>query len=416
MLFQWWKKKKKKSRLHTEDDEFIVDSKTALLDKSTPLANRVLYTILIFLLCTALWATFATIDEISVAEGKIIPSSQNKIIQSLDGGIVEELLVHEGQTVEKGQTLVRLDMTRYAADYGQANEKYYALLALIARLQAETQNLDTIVFPKQVQAFTGLMARENKLFKTRKEALTADKAVLEKSYNLANHEVEIMQPLVDKGYASKVELIRAQREANDIKGKIQQLQSQFQEKAQEDLNSHSAELSSIIETLAALRDKMEDTVIISPVKGIIKKINISTIGGVVSSGMDIMEIVPLEDNLRFEAKIKPADIAFIHPGQPASIKLTAYDFTVYGALYGKVDSVSADAIEDEKARPIAGAPEVYYRVIISGQNNYLGSAKHKLLIIPGMTGTAHIVTGQKTILTYLLKPFIKAKQEALRER
>ncbi|MGQ3892875.1 HlyD family type I secretion periplasmic adaptor subunit [Legionella sp. CNM-4043-24] len=416
MFFLPWKKKVNHNRLEAEDDEFVVDSKTALLDKTTPLANKILYTVLLFLLGSVLWAAFATIDEISVAEGKIIPSSQNKIIQSLDGGIVQEMLVHEGETVEKNQILLRLDVTRYAADYGQAKEKYYALLAMIARLKAETQDLDSINFPKEILPFSDLIARENKLFKTRKEALAADSAVLEKSYALANHEVEIMQPLVDKGYASRLELIRAQRDANDIKGKLQQLKSQFHEKALEELNQNSAELSSIIENLTALRDKMDDTVIASPVKGIIKKINVVTIGGVISPGMDIMEIVPIEDNLLFEAKIKPTDIAFIHPGQKASIKLTAYDYTVYGALHGQVESVSADSIENEKARPATGIPEIYYRVLIRAERNYLGSEHHKLMIIPGMSGTAHIVTGKKTVLTYLLKPFIKAKQEALRER
>lgn len=416
MFFFPWNKKNRQHPFESEDDEFVIDSKTALLDKTTPLANRILYTILFFLLISVIWAAFATIDEVSVAEGKIIPSTQNKTIQSLDGGIVQEILVHEGESVEKNQILVRLNITRYAADYGQAHEKYYALLAKIARLTAETQDQEAIDFPKELLPFGNLLTRENELFKSRKEALAADTAVLQKSYELANNEVQIMAPLVSKGYASRIELIRAERNANDIKGKLQQLQSQFHEKALEELNANSAELSSIMETLLALRDKMDRTVITSPVKGVIKKINVVTIGGVITPGMDIMEIVPIEDVLLFEARIKPSDIAFIHPGQKASIKLTAYDYTVYGILKGTVDSVSADAIEDPRPGRGANGPEIYYRVIVRSQRSYLGTKTHKLLIIPGMTGTAHIITGKKTVLTYLVKPFIKAKQEALRER
>lgn len=412
-----WNNKNKRRKLDAGDDEFVVDSRSAVLDKATPMANRILYTILLFLLVAVLWAAFAPIDEITVAEGKIIPSTQNKIIQSLDGGIIKDILVHEGETVEKNQILLRLDMTRYAADYGQAHEKYFALLAMIARLTAETHNEKSIRFPEELAPYTALMNREIKLFNSRKESLTEDMSVLQKSYELANHEVDIMQPLVAKGYASRIELIRAQRDANDIKGKLQQVESQFHEKALEDLNSNSAELSSIIETLTSLRDKMERTVIRSPVKGIIKRMNIITIGGVITPGMNILEIVPIEDRLLFEARVKPTDIAFVHPGQKASIKLTAYDYTVYGVLHGEVDSVSADAIDDDaKNKSVTGRPETYYRVVVHAQRTFMGSQHHKLAIIPGMTGTVHIVTGQKTILTYLLKPFIKAKQEALRER
>jgi multidrug efflux pump subunit AcrA (membrane-fusion protein) len=416
IFFSKNKKKNPHDKFEAEDDAFILDSKTALLDKTTPLANKILYTVLAFFVVLIIWAGFATIDEVSVAEGKVISSSQNKVIQSLDGGIVKEILVVEGNLVEKNQTLIRLDTTRYASDYGQAREKYYALLAKIARLKAETQHQDVIQFPDELNSFNELIHRETKLFKTRKESLADDLANIQKSYDIAYNEVQMMEPLVQKGFSSKLELLRAQRNANELKGKLQQLKSQFDQKAMEDFNTHSAELSSIIETLVSLRDKMDDTVVKSPVKGIIKKINIATIGGVITPGMDIMEIVPLEDSLLFEARIKPGDIAFIKIGAQASIKLTTYDYTVYGALSGMVDSISADAIEDEKSRDIAGNVASYYKIIVRVKHNYLGTEKHKLLILPGMRGSAHIVTGKKTVLTYLLKPLIKAKQEALRER
>jgi adhesin transport system membrane fusion protein len=404
--------------LKREDDEFVNDSKAALLDKVTPLANVILYSILVLLVVLVAWASLSTIEEVSVGDGKVISSSKNKIIQSLDGGIVKQIFVKEGEQVKQGQILLILDNTRYKSDYEAALEKYYALLAMNARLVAETQHKDKIDFPKEIQDLPDLKMREQKLFDSRREGLTSKVANLQKSLDLSNNEVTILGPLVLKGFAPKLDLIRAERNVNDIKGKIKDEQDKFIEDALQALATHKAEMEETSKTLASLQDKMRNTVIRSPVKGIVKKINVNTIGGVITPGMDILEIVPLDESLLIEARIRPLDIAFIHPGQKATVKITAYDYTIYGSLKGHVESVSADSIEDERAKSTEGAnaPSIYYRVDIRVAHPYLGSEKHKLPILPGMQASVHILTGEKTVLKYLLKPLIKAKEEALRER
>lgn len=414
MLFK--KSKKNTESLKREDDEFVNDSKAALLDKVTPLANSILYTLLILFAVLLSWASVATIEEVSVGDGKVISSSQNKVIQSLDGGIVKKIVVKEGEQVKQGQILIILDDTRYKADYEASLQKYRALLAMDARLIAETQHKESIDFPKEIQSLTDLTSREQKLFTSRKQAQLSKVENLQKSLDLSNKETAILVPLVAKGFSPKLDLIRAERTSNDIKGKIKDAEDQFIDDALQALTTHKAELEEITKTLTSLHDKMHNTVIRSPVNGIVKKINVFTIGGVISPGMNIMEIVPLDENLLIEAKIRPLDIAFIHPGQKATVKITAYDYTIYGTLQGHVESVSADSIEEDRTKSAEGSPSIYYRVDIKVTQDYLGTAKHKLPIFPGMQASIHILTGEKTVLKYLLKPLIKAKEEALRER
>lgn len=403
------------AKLSAQHEKFMDDTKAALLAKSTPVARAIIYTVISLLIISIIWAYFAELDDITVADGKVIPSSEVKVIQSLDGGIVSEILVEKGEVVKNKQIIARLDDTRYKADYADQFAKYLALGAMVARLDTEAHHDANITFPVGLNNYPGLLARENKLFITRKKAIDTELASMQVSYDLALQEVQMYTPLVAKGYVSVVEYLHAKRTANDIKIAMLQKENDYYTQVKTDLNQHQAELESLQESLNSLRDKIVHTVIRSPVNGIVKKIVVNTIGGVVPPTSAMMEIVPIDDTLLIEAKIRPSDIAFIYPGAAATVKITAYDYSIYGSLAGKVNYISADSIEENNRVNEQQSPS-YYHAQIRTQRNYLGSDKHQLPIMPGMVATVHIKTGKKTVLQYLLKPLIKAKQEALRER
>ncbi len=407
-------------KLNAQDEPFVADSKVAMLSKTTPFANAILYITAIFLIIALIWSYFAVINQQTVADGKVIPSTQIKIVQSLDGGILEALYVKEGDFVKKNQILAILDNTRYKSDYQQSYQKYLALLAMTTRLAAETDSKENIIFPAELQSHADLMQRENQEFIARKQALVAELTNLQHNYELANEQLAIQAPMVEKGIVPKIDYLRTQRDANEVKSRLLDKQDKFHEDAWNELNQRKTELAVVKESLASLSDKMNHTILHSPVEGIVKKIHIMTISGVVSPGMAIMDIVPMDDTLLVQAKVRPADIAFIHPGENATVKITAYDYSIYGNLKGKVEYISADTIDDEnKNNKRSGADQntpAYYLVNIRTTQNYLGSNKYKLPIIPGMIATVHIQTGEKTVLQYFLKPLIKAKEEALREK
>lgn len=403
----------------SSDEDFISDSKKALISKTTPITHIVLITIIILLGIGLIWAYFASIETLSVGMGKVIPSSQIKIIQSLDGGIVKEILVRDGEIVKENQVLMKLDDTRYKAEFSAGYAKYLALLAMVSRLRAEAQDQKTITFPEEVKKYPALVNLETRLFDTRKKGLEEELSLLQKSYDLAEKQVNMYSSLLPKGYVSQLEYYRSLQNATDAKTKIAEKQNAYLEKVKAELTDNEGQLSTIKEQLLSLRDKMVRTTLYSPVYGIVKQVHVVTVGGVVTPGMNIMEIVPLDDKLLVEARIKPSDIAFIKMGQPATVKITAYDFSIYGGLPGRVEYISADTVTEEPkgvAQKTGKEAESYYLVNVRTDRNYLGNDKHKLLIMPGMVATVHIKTGKKTVLQYLLKPLIKAKEEALRER
>lgn len=398
-----------------EDELFASDIKSAFLNKSSPYAKGILYTVILFVLVFLVWAYFGSLEQVTVGEGKVIPSSQVKIIQSLDGGIVAAILVKEGDIVKKNQVLMRLDDTRYAADYRVGYAKYLALEAMIARLTAEAYGYPSIKFSAALQKNAPeLVVRETRLFETRKEALVNELTVLNRNQQLAAQVVEMHAPLVAKGVVSKIDYVHAQEHLNETQTVILEKKDKFREDAWTELNDKKAELASLEEQLKSLNDKIVHATLLSPVQGVIKKLNVVTVGGTITPGMNIMEVVPLEDTLLVEAKVDPRDIAFIHVGQHAVVRVSAYDYTIYGDLKGIVEYISPDAIDETKTnvKQIGN----YYLVNVRTQSNYLGNTQHKLPILPGMNATVQIITGSKTVLDYLLKPLIKAKEEALRER
>jgi adhesin transport system membrane fusion protein len=404
-----------KPKVHRDDEEFISDYKAAFLNKTTFWANSILYALSALLIIALIWAYFAQITQVTTGQGIVISSSYEKVIQSLDGGIVKEIMVHEGDLVHADQPIMLLDPTRTSGEYEQANKKYLALLAMVARLTAESKNQDEIIFPSELNDQPDLISRETHLFETRRRNYQEGVTTLQKGYDLGLRQTAILEPLVKKGVASELELTRTERETNDSKSKLLDVKNKFQEQVWTDLNDKNAELAQVKENLTVLKDKMVHATIRSPVYGMVKKIHISTVGGVIQPGNNIMEIVPLEDTLLVQVHVNPADIAFIHLGQSAVVKITAYDYSIFADLQGKIEYISPDVVQEEKASATAKDTGPFYLVNVRTSKSYLDYKGSKLPIIPGMGVSVQIQTGTKTVMQYLLKPLMKAKTEALHE-
>jgi adhesin transport system membrane fusion protein len=390
-------------------------------------------------------------DEVSRGTGKVIPSRHIQTVQNLEGGIISEILVKEGDIVEPNQVLLRIDDTRFSASMRESQVTSAVMEAKMARLTAEAQ-VKSFKLPQRLKkSQQQLFLREQALAQSRLQELQAAIDVLtqqkmqkqheinelksrqqqlQRSYTLVQRELKITEPLVKKGVMSEVELLRLQREASALKGdlessrlsipraeaaigeaerKMEELKVSFRTRALAELNEIKAEWSRVSESERALEDRVIRTAVRSPVKGIIKQVKVTTIGGVVQPGMDLLEIVPLEDTLLVEAQIRPSDIAFLHPGQEAMVKFTAYDFSIFGGLKASLEHISADTIINERGEP-------FFLIRLRTKRNHLGSPENPLPIIAGMTVNVDILTGKKTLLDYILKPIKKAQEQALRER
>lgn len=403
--------KTRKGPLRRQDElDYAFDSNAAILADSPRWVSKILYVLILFLFVGIIWAYFAKLDEITVGTGKVIPSSEVQIIQNLEGGIVKQINVSEGDIVKKGQILLILDDTQFNALYKENLARKYVLEAMITRLQAQAEGKKTLNFSPALQKeHPDLVLRETRLFESHLQTLDDMLKSLKDNYELMNKEIKLVEPAVKEGVVSKVEFYRLTRQANDLKRQINEVMDKNRRQSLLELNQRKAELISLEESLHALRDRTERTVIRSPVSGIVNNLQANTIGAVVKPGVDIMEIVPLKGQLLIEAKIKPADIGFIKVGQDAIIKFTAYDFSIYGGLPAKVMTISPSTIIDDEGNS-------YYEIKLKTDKAYLGTKEKPLPIIPGMTVSVHIVTGEKSVLNYLLKPLLKAKYNALKER
>jgi adhesin transport system membrane fusion protein len=444
-------KKEIKKSLSKRDYEFMHSLSAAVLEAAPTRLRVVLYFWLAAIVLFLLWANFAYIDEIARGQGEVIPSGENQMIQNLEGGIVEEILVQEGQEVDKGQVLLKIDNQKSISSYSSNEIKADALQAQILRLKAESTGRDFIVPADLKERLAQFIDNEKSLYNTNKQQLNSklnalreklaqkkqelaeaysQRDHLESSYSMISREVRMTKPMVAKGVRSKIDFLKLQREANEIASKydaakksiprlksaIKEVQSNiketklnFQSEAKAKLNEAVAELRGLRATSTALEDQVTRTIVKSPMKGIVQKLYVHTIGGVIKPGQDIMEIVPSDETLLVNVKIKPKDIAFIYLGQRAIVKFTAYDFSIYGGLEGKVVLISPDSIKDEEGN-------VFYEVRIKTDKNYIGRHGKKLKIIPGMTTSVDIITGQKTVLDYILKPILKTKQYTFTER
>ncbi|MDE1463594.1 HlyD family type I secretion periplasmic adaptor subunit [Spartinivicinus poritis] len=443
-------KAKPADNMPSYDLDYMSDTSAAMMLK-TPKGSRILlFTVLVVVIVLLIWSAWADIDEVTRGSGKVIPSTHLQVVQNLEGGILKELYVAEGDMVKKGQSLMQLDDTRFASSFRESEVEYFSLLASIARLKAEI-NETPLSFSNELDKFPEYKKREREIYKSRLQSMESELSIvkeqaeqvqqdlkstqaqkkrLERSKRLLKREYEMTKPLARQGVVSEVEMIQLEQRLNDLDGELetsslaipklessfkeakqqeQEVRLEFKEKAVAELKEAEVKLAQLKESRSSIEDQVQRTSVRSPVAGIVKKIDITTIGGVVQPGMNLVEIVPLEDTLLIEAKIRPKDIAFIRLGLKAVVKFTAYDFAIYGGLDGVVEHISADTIQDEE-------DESYYLVRIRTDESNLGSKEKPLPIIPGMLADVDIITGKKTVLDYLLKPILRAKQNALTER
>jgi len=389
-----------------EDDHLFGGEGEARLASAT----RLVWVLAAMFAAALVWAWLADLDEVATGEARVVPTSREQVLQSLEGGILAKMLVRQDDIVKPGQLLAQLDPTQAGSTMDESAAKYRAALASAARLRAEA-NGTPLEFPGELTRYPDLKAAETQLYDTRRRSLQSSLGLIDQSLQLIGREVAIGQSLIAVGAASNVEVLRLQRQRADLELKKADLRSQYMVEARQDLAKVTEQVDSLAPVVRGRSDTFQRLTLRSPVRGVVKNIEISTIGGVVPPNGKIMEIVPLDERLLIEARIQPRDIAFIRPGQHASVKVTAYDYSVYGGLEGTVTSISPDTIRDEVKPDI-----LYYRVFVQTKADSLTNKSGRTFpITPGMVATVDIHTGSKTVLQYLLKPLNRA-QEALRER
>jgi membrane fusion protein, adhesin transport system len=407
------RRKNAEPRMHPAHAVYMNDLRESQLAQTIPGTLAVLYLVAAILVVGIVWAKFAKVEEITQGQGKVVPVSREQVIQSLEGGILADMHVREGDVVEKGQLLLNIDPKRADSNYAEGLSKLIGLQGKVARLRAEAFHTP-LVFPADVIADKGVVQSETMAYNARRQALNDSVASLQHSYALAMDELNMTEPLAKRGLISETEVIRMRRSANDLQSQIVDRRNKYQADANDELSRLELELSQTKENLVGRADVLKRTTLVAPVKGTVKDIKVTTIGGVMQPGAQIMSIVPYADQLIVEARVKPSDVAFLKPGLPAMVKISAYDFGIYGGLKGHVMNVSPDTFADEKAAP-GKADAIYYRVEVLTEKSELVAAGKHLPIIPGMTGNVEIRTGEKTVLSYLLKPIFKSR-EAFRER
>ena len=431
---------------------FVVDAAAAIRSRSVRGQQLLLWVIFLCLVAMFVWAYLAVLDEVVRGGGKVIPSSQVQVVQNLEGGIIEQIAVAEGELVSPGQVLLTIDDTRFDSSLQESRVRSLSLKAKMIRLQAEAEGLEAMprVSEEISQVLPEVFDQERRLFAERRSELEANHRIfaeqvaqkehaisemsarskrLARSLELTEQELKVTRPLRDQGAVSEVEVLRLQREVNDLRGERDEtelailraqaelaeaeqrkveLDAGFRKEVRAELNEVSAELNAVNASNVALEDRVRRTQVRSPIRGVVKSLLVRTLGGVVQPGMDLVEIVPVGDNLLVEAKINPRDIAFLRPGLPAKVKLTAYDFAIYGGLEAQVEHISADTFLEENGDP-------YYLVRVRTTEPTLVKDGKPFSIMPGMTAEVDILVGEKTLLSYLLKPVLRARENALRE-
>ena len=416
--------------MQQSDFSFVNDIRAAS-ELRTPRTSRILLVSSIALMAAGIiWAHFAVLDEVKRGNGRVVPSRQIQVLQNLEGGIVRETLVQEGSIVRQGQILMKIDDTKSASELGEIRERRAANAARVARLEAEVQGRGNPEFADELgKVAPQAVETERNVFAARQRKLNQDVDILMQqqirladSLKLLNREVELTRNLYVQKIVPEIEMLRLERQASEIKGQLAETQSRitgttaaFHSQAEEDLAKSRGDLAVLDETIKLAQDRFRRAELRSPVNGVVNKLNVTTVGAVVQPGGDLMDIVPLDDTLLVEGRIRPQDIAFIHPQQDAVVKLSAYDSSVFGSLKGKVERISADTIVNDKPGNDE-KNEKFYRVMVRTEKNHLGSEENPLPILPGMVATVEVLTGRKSVLDYLVKPARMLRDEALRER
>lgn len=408
--------KNSRETIRKDDLQLVNDLNAALQKEKHHGQFWVIMLLFAFLVVFVIWAYNSPLEEVTRGQGSIIPSSREQVIQSLDPGTIAEMRVQEGDIVEKDEVLLKLDDTRSSAILRESEAKVANLEAMLARLKAESYGT-AIVFPAGISK--DLQRRERAAYEARRRAMTDAVAGLGQSKAALDQEIRITAPMVKHGVVSEVELLRMQRESSDLAQQISQRKNDYAAKANEELVRVESELAQAKENMAMRADPVERSEVKAPMRGIVKDIKINTVGGVVTAGQEIMTIVPLDDKLLVEAYINPRDVAFIRPGLPAVVKISAYDYAIYGGLDGKVTLISPDTLSNQNRATDQlklDQNQVYYRMLVQTEGNTLRDKNGKELpIIPGMVATVDVKTGEKTVFQYLIKPITRLKQ-ALRER
>lgn len=429
-------------------DDFMSDAELAMRQQDPRRPRVIIRTTLLVVTALIIWASFAEMDEVTHGIGKVIPSRQVQVVQSADGGVISEILVREGDIVEAGQILLKIDQTRFMSSLRENRAEYLALLARAARLSALADGAPLSMPAMVEKEDPALAARERQLYQSRLSELETQQSVARQQVSQrqqelaetrarrdqvntllesARQELTVTQPLYKSGAVSEVEVMRLQRDVSRLSGEREMTLAQlnrfeaaiqeanrrlegttldFRNTTRKELGEVNARLKALTESEVALSDRVSQTSIKSQLKGRVKRLFINTVGGVVQPGHDILEIVPLQDVLVLETQIHPKDIGFLRPDQPALVKFTAYDFSIYGGLPGKIEQIGADTVTDEKGN-------AFYVVRVRTDRAQFGD---KMPIIPGMVAEVDITTGRKTVMSYLLKPIYRAKQYALSER
>ena len=431
-----------------DSTDWVTEADWARLQQEPLRARALLYVMALVLLLLLVWAAFASVDEVARGEGRVIPSRQLQVIQSFDGGVVDEILVHEGQVVEAGDLLLRIDPTRFISSFRESRAQYLSLQAKAERLKALTSGAAFVLPPDVMSEAPDVAAYEQRLFETslleraeqlriaRDQQVQREEEYKEiqakvtqttRAHELARQELQVTRPLLASGAISEVEILRLEGEVSnadgarkqalaqlarseaavaEAEGKVREVELTINNKWRNELSEVMGKLASLEEGSRGLADRIKYAEIRSPVRGTVQRLLVNTVGGVVQPGNQVLEIIPLDDQLLIEAKVAPKDIAFLRPGQPAIVKFTAYDFVVYGGLTGTLEHISADTITDER-------DNTFYLVRVRTDRAGFDPA---LPIMPGMTTQVDILTGKKTVLAYLLKPVLRAQQNALTER
>ncbi|MBS1161480.1 MAG: Type secretion rane fusion protein, HlyD [Proteobacteria bacterium] len=437
------------SREDVEVVDFATDADLAMLRQEPLRARMVLRVIGIVMVLFVVWAAIAQLDEVTRGDGKVIPSKQLQVLQSIDGGLVSEILVREGDIVQPNQLLIKIDETRFASSVSENRAQYLSLLAKSARLKAMTDGKPFVPPPEVVKEDPEIVAQEQQYYEAKRSEMAAAISIARQQlsqrqqelneaqarrtqasqgYDLTSKELAVTKPLINSGAVSEVELLRLERDVSRYRGerdqasaqitrvqasineaqrKIEEVELTFRNDAGKELSEITGKLNGLAEGSVALSDRVKQSSIRSPVKGTVKRLMINTVGGVVQAGKDMIEIVPLEDALLLEAKVLPRDIAFLRPGQPVMVKFTAYDFSIYGGLEGTLENIGADTVTDDKGN-------AFYMIRV--RTNKPGFSDANLPIIPGMVAEVDVLTGKKSVLAYLLKPVLRAKSVALTER